>query len=237
MKDEHGWTVVDETASEMELQGLLFALVRMLKPGLVVETGCYRGFATQQLGLAVKRNREVVRTFGDASTKISGQVVSCDVNQEYIDEALRRTRELPVEIRNCRGIDLPELREADFVFCDSDYPCRAGELELVKRGAVVLIHDTRISYHSDHEPLEGLVRSLGGICFDSHRGWGLLRKGSLDADRTMRLAVEAELRAEIERWRIEPRQSVFVSVENAADQMLGVVSKVLRFGKGGRSDA
>jgi len=165
MHNEHGWTVVDDAGSEVELQRLLFSLVCMLKPELVVETGTYRGYATQQLGLAVKRNG-------------FGRVVSCDTNEAMLEAARGRVRSLPVELRCCRGADLAELREADFVFCDSDYPCRAGELELVKRGAVVLIHDTRISYHSDYEPLEGLVRSLGGICFDSHRGWGLLRKGS-----------------------------------------------------------
>jgi predicted O-methyltransferase YrrM len=164
MHDEHGWAVHDAASSESELQQLVFALIRMLKPELVVETGCYLGFMTQQMGLAVKRNGR-------------GRVVSCDTDEARVAEALVRTRTLPVEVRHCRGIDLPELAEADFIFVDSDYQCRAEEIAAAKPGAVLLVHDTRISYDSDVAPLEGLVRSLGGITFDSHRGWGLLRKG------------------------------------------------------------
>jgi len=162
MPNEHGWQVHDAASSELELQELCFALVRMLKPDLVVETGCYMGAMTLWLGLAVSAR---------------GRLVSCDTDRDRVVEARIRTRHLPVEVHHCRGADLPELRQADFVFCDSDYRCRAEEIELAKPGAVILVHDTRISYDSEIPPLEGLVRELGGITFDSHRGWGLLRKG------------------------------------------------------------
>lgn len=161
--NEHGWSVPDEASSEEELREVLTALVRMLKPDLVVETGTFRGYATRALALGCFRNGK-------------GRVVSCDTDSRHQLEAIGRVAGLGVELRIARGADLPELREADFVFCDSDYACREEEIALAKPGAVVVVHDTRISYDSRIPPHEGLVRRLGGITFDSHRGWGLLRK-------------------------------------------------------------
>jgi len=159
--DEHGWRVDDATGSEHELRALLYALVRMLKPSLVVETGCYRGWATEALGIACRENDQ-------------GRVVACDTNQACVEEATRLTMMLPVDVYNCRGAELPELRTADFVFCDSGYADRMGEVVLCKAGAVVLVHDTELSYDSSVAPLKGPVRAMGGLCFPSHRGWALL---------------------------------------------------------------
>lgn len=171
MYDEHGWTVEDDASSEVELRVLLTALMYMLKPKIVVETGCFLGRATVALAIGLGRNDP------------PGQLVTCDVDADMVEATRERLeRELgsvrhgDVEVLNCRGDKVPELPEADFIFCDSDYRCRAREIELAKPGAIVLVHDTRISYDADVEPLEGLVRSLGGVCFDSYRGWGLLRK-------------------------------------------------------------
>ena len=174
MYNEKGWLVDDETSSEVELRELLSGLLRMLKPELAVETGCFLGRATLAMARAVQENH--LQGSGDFHPRL----VSCDVDPEMVKATARllgaNACTFRVELRQCRGEDLPELPEADFVFCDSDYRCRAREIELAKPGAVILVHDTRISYDSEVAPLEGLVRQLGGICFDSHRGWGLIRK-------------------------------------------------------------
>jgi predicted O-methyltransferase YrrM len=160
---QHLWDIIDETASELELHDLLYALIRMLKPNIVVETGAYLGHATVAMGKAVCENKK-------------GRVISCDTNHEHVIEARLKTKNLPVVVNECSSLDLPQLTEADFIFSDSDYAIRSTEIGRAKRGAIILVHDTRISYNSDIPPLSGLVESLGGICFETYRGFGLLKR-------------------------------------------------------------
>lgn len=145
------------------MRELLFTLVRMLKPHLVVETGCYLGHATQALGRAVKENGR-------------GRVISCDTSIDCVRAAAVRCRDLPVEVRHAASRDVGELGRADFIFSDSDYACRQEEIGRAKSGAVVVVHDTRVSYDSRIAPLSGLVHSLGGVTFPTDRGFGLLVK-------------------------------------------------------------
>ena len=162
--NEHGWEVRSAAGTEWEVQLFLGALVRMVKPRLVVETGCYDGHTTRVLAWAISENG-------------GGRLVSCDTDESRVREARGRLWPLPlsmVDIRHCRGDELPELCEADMVFCDSDYPARPGEILLAKPGAIVVVHDTRISYHGDVPPHEGLVKQYGGVCFQTHRGVGVL---------------------------------------------------------------
>lgn len=172
MPKQSEWEIVEgpagETAAEIEMQQFLYGMVRVLKPALVVETGTYYGHSAWAMALACKRNAK-------------GRVVSCEVNREYLERArylcsggLGEDVSDRLELRECPSWDLPELREADFVFCDSDYKFRSEEIVRVKPGAVIVVHDTRISYDSSIEPLEGLVRQLGGVCFQTYRGFGIL---------------------------------------------------------------
>lgn len=161
--DQHGWTIIDETAAELEMQELLFSLVKMLRPELVVETGCYIGLTTRSLGLACFQAHK-------------GRVVSCDTNLEYVERAQKVCQDLPVQIRHVSSLDLPELSEADFIFSDSDYKFRGGEIQRAKSGAVIVVHDTRVSYDPMIPALDSLVRAEGGVTFDTYRGFGILRK-------------------------------------------------------------
>lgn len=160
--DEHGWHVEDGTATEVEVRALLAALVRALKPRLVVETGCYRGFTTQELG--------------HAAMQVEGcRVVTCDTDPLHAHEARMRCAGLPVEVRECRGIELPELRRADFAFIDSVYADRAAEVALLPLGALAIVHDTNVC-KIEGVDLGGVVTEHGGLLFDTYRGFGMLRK-------------------------------------------------------------
>jgi len=155
-------SAIRATAAEPRVADVLFALVRALRPALVVETGSFLGHTTYMLGLAVKLNG-------------LGRVVSCDVVEEYVREArLNCARSFAVDIRWCRGIELPELRQADLVFIDSGYADRKEEVLSAKPGAVLLVHDTARSYDANVEPLDDWVMSMGGICLPTERGLGLL---------------------------------------------------------------
>jgi hypothetical protein len=132
-------------------------------------TGCFDGHTSQLLWLACC-------VVGDV------QFVTCDVDPERVRETGMRLSSPLADrkgsryaVHTCRGIDLPELRAADFVFCDSDYSARIDEMLACKPGAVIVVHDTRISYHPPMEPLAGWVEAHGGIAFTTHRGFGIVK--------------------------------------------------------------
>jgi predicted O-methyltransferase YrrM len=170
--NEQGWQVRSAAGTEVEVQQMLYGLVLATKPTLVVETGCYDGFTTAVLAEAqLKAGR-------------GGRVVTCDTDPLCIQQtekriaiaaaALPRLRDIVTTVR-CRGVDLPELREADLVFSDSNYANRIDEMLAVKPGALIVVHDTRISFDGAIPPLSSWVEERGGLLFDTYRGFGMLR--------------------------------------------------------------
>lgn len=115
--------------SEAEACAFLWALAVVLKPELAVETGAHVGGATRALGCAVAFNGY-------------GRVVSCDVDPECVARAQQLCAGLPVEVRCCPALELPELEAADLLFIDSSYESRAEELKRLKPGAIAVVHDT-----------------------------------------------------------------------------------------------
>src|SRR3990172_6215017 len=120
------WTEFDGTSSELEMSELLYGLVRMLKPKLLVETGTYKGFTTAWLADAIKENNY-------------GEYIS--LAQKYLS-SLELSKF--VELRCISSYLVEELKEADFIYSDSDYQCRAKEIELAKKGCIIVIHDTSL---------------------------------------------------------------------------------------------
>lgn len=157
------WNEIDPVSAESEMQTFLFGMVRMLKPRVVVETGTYRCFTAQALGAAVKHNG-------------AGHVWTCDIEMGM--GHLDKLSGLPVTFVKCSSLDLPQLKEADFVFSDSAQELRAKEYELVKPGCVFVVHDTATDYSgkSDQHWLGKWVRSQGGLTFEAGRGFGILVK-------------------------------------------------------------
>lgn len=162
-QDPAGLHAPDETTTELEIRFLLYSLVRVLRPLIVVETGCFMGASTLALARACQENG-------------IGRVVSCDIFADHVGRTAQACNGLPVTLMVCRGIELRELRVADLVFCDSDYRAREEEIAACRTGATIVVHDTRISYDSEVVPLAGLVARHGGISFPTHRGFGIIRK-------------------------------------------------------------
>jgi hypothetical protein len=158
------WTEIDPVSAEVEMGQLLFGLVRMLKPKIVVETGTYRCHTAQFIAQAVRHNG-----FGHAWT--------CDI--EIGIGHLGKLDAYPeITFTKCSSLDLPQLREADFVFSDSAQDLRPKEYELVKPGCVFVVHDTAQSFsgNSNQRWLGEWVRSEGGLNFYAGRGFGILVK-------------------------------------------------------------
>jgi predicted O-methyltransferase YrrM len=124
------------TQSEIEILLLMWALVLMLKPLLVIETGTDTGAMARALGCAVQANG-------------AGEVITAEVNAELIDHARALCAGLPVQVHHGPALDLP-IERADLLFIDSSYESRRQELARVKPGAVAVLHDIC------HEPSIGL---------------------------------------------------------------------------------
>ena len=129
------WHATDSMAAETEVSDFMYSLVRLLKPKVVIETGCYTGVTTLRMARALKANR-----YGHLST--------CDIEQEHVDEMneISRRRSLPLEAFRTTGLELiGRFDSIDLAFIDSGGD-RAAEIAKVLRRmgrfGVVALHDT-----------------------------------------------------------------------------------------------
>ncbi len=170
------WTCYDDQATELEVLNMLTALVTMLKPEVIVETGCYRGYGTERLVMGAAQNG-------------FGAVYTCDVSHEMIVAtqqklSCRDTRWYTVD--SCTGVELiskvPSL--IDFAFIDSsgDASVRAEELRLVipklSPWGVVVVHDTGETHPDHRDAIEAVVKELdlAAVFFDTPRGCAIIRR-------------------------------------------------------------
>lgn len=118
----------DNMGIEAEVAEFLYALVRVLKPQVVVESGTGRGYASMALSVALRANgKGVLHTF--------------EPIRSYQDEARGRLNGLPVEFHDglsCEGWNGP----ADLVFVDSWGGVRARDLNYwVPTDTPLVVHD------------------------------------------------------------------------------------------------
>lgn len=99
------WSAEDEHGTELEVSEFLYALVRMLKPRIIVETGCYNGQTTKLLLKARNENQY-------------GEVWACDTDKEKVEKAVTGT--FPdVTILHCEGLELiKQVGMVDLIFID-----------------------------------------------------------------------------------------------------------------------
>ena len=114
----------------------MFGLVRLIKPRLVVETGCYLGHTTVHLAQGLKANQ-------------LGCLYGCDLDEakvQLVQDKLKADN-LPGTILCCSGLDL--VKKFDWVslaFIDTgDNQTRFEELKALRLApsAFVALHDSR----------------------------------------------------------------------------------------------
>src|SRR5580765_820054 len=130
-----------DICTEIETLQLLFGMVRMLKPKVVVETGCNVGCASKVIVSALEANND------------SGVLYTCDIDGDNLDAAYQRVNN---SAKLCHflidGLELVKMfSDADLYWIDSSDSSRMAELHWIrdhgKRGAVVLTHDTNLIGH------------------------------------------------------------------------------------------
>jgi hypothetical protein len=173
------WRCYDNDATEVEVLEFLHALVRMLKPSVIVETGTYLGYGTAYLASACVETGGTVHT-AEVDTERSGKAATLAAERGLTN----------IVFHHCAGTQMIEtLPTIDFAFLDSVFGgVRIDELRLVlprlSRGGIIAIHDTS-SYHAPFGgPRQGVLAlaaelGLGLIMFDTPRGLALLRKADL----------------------------------------------------------
>jgi len=175
--DDGKWSARDEQSSEDEVNEFLGALVRLIKPKFVVETGCYLGDGTLAIANALRANG-------------FGTILTCDIDPTRVAAVDRRIQEQGLEnyatviLRN--GKELIEAcgSQIDFAFIDSS-PLgqdRADEinalLPFLSRVQMFALHDTA-PQHEQITAVAGYFASrpeLSSVYFNTPRGLSLFMK-------------------------------------------------------------
>lgn len=169
------WHAYDSMATELEVLDFLSSLIYMLKPKVLVETGCYHGYGTEQLILGCQLNG-------------FGFVYTCDLDAVCIEKTKLKIGGTVFEsyaVEQVSGVELIQgiLDPIDFAFLDSgNDEARCEELRALypklSPGGVVAIHDTGIHTYLREKYLPALLRELKMqyIFFDTPRGLTLCRK-------------------------------------------------------------
>jgi len=138
---------------EPEVGVLLYALVRMFKPKVCVETGTYIGDSAEWIGRGLRDN-------------CRGTLVTCDVNSDRVEAARRRLQYLPnVEVREAQGIDvLAGFESMDFVHIDSGQPETVRKPELLSLSEKNIAPGGVICWHDACASAECLYDAFAPIC-------------------------------------------------------------------------
>lgn len=165
------WHSPDSEATETEVSEFIGALVGMIKPEFVLETGTYHGHTTYQIGLALRDNGR-------------GQVVSIDSDRNAVAtaqkniaffESLSEEPDLPITILHMNSMDYVPPLPIDFAFFDSWQEGRHEEFQrfwkmgLLKPNAIVAFHDTA-PHHQVRKHVYPLQTMITIIDFHTPRG-------------------------------------------------------------------
>lgn len=131
---------------EIEVGEMLYALVRLTKPLVCIETGTLIGDSAEWIGKGLLANG-------------MGRLITCDTDPARIEPARQRLCDLPVEVRWCSGYDLLSSHvKMDFVHIDSgSTPERQRELMLLDKTninpmGIVAYHDACADCVPIYEP-------------------------------------------------------------------------------------
>lgn len=163
------WEKETLLGAETETADVLYGLIRHQKPLLIVETGCANGDTAEMIGFALKRNGR-------------GKLLTCDLDAEMVLKTRECCKNLPVEVRECRGEDLiAECETIDMLFIDSGWmPVREAEVrpgfEKLKQGGLMALHDVCQNYNQVYLKA---VECFGkpGMVLDSPYGLAVFQKG------------------------------------------------------------
>ncbi len=165
LKDKDAlWSSESGDGAEQEVGDFIYGLIRLIKPKVIVETGCYVGDTTVMIEKAIKDNKY-------------GELYVCDIADECIKETKKRVE---CSVQKKTGVELiKELGDKiEFAFIDSGYDCREEEIEeLIKhldKGQMFVLHDTAPQHSKMREMSERI--DLKKVYFNTPRGLTLYER-------------------------------------------------------------
>ena len=148
------WRAYDTDSSEVEVSEFVAAMVRLLKPSVVVETGSCYGRTTEAIGKALLLNGR-------------GHCFSLEIDPARVVEAQGRCAGLPVDVIQTESLRYMPPYPVDFAFLDSEFHLRVQEWYHFNPKYAVF-HDTGDHYNL-REDVES-IRNATTVFFPTPRG-------------------------------------------------------------------
>lgn len=166
-KSSRLWSMLDGWTAEVEVLDFLYALVRLLKPLRMIETGTWLGFSATAIGSAMRDNG-------------FGSLLSLEINPEAAMVAVERIKRHQVEsyvsIHVKNSLEFEMEGHYQMALFDSEIPLRVLEFqrfyECLESGAVVVFHDTAPHHKGSADAVQNLIArgKLEGLFFPTPRG-------------------------------------------------------------------
>jgi predicted O-methyltransferase YrrM len=179
------WSMFDGWTAELETIEFLYALVRLVKPRFVLETGTWHGMAALAMGSGLRDNGR-------------GALASIELDTSSHAVAQQRIRDVELEnhVRLVRGSSLEFMPDQpiDMALFDSELSLRGKEFAhyqpYLAAGALVLFHDTSITHSVVAESVNKLLADgiLEGFFLPTPRGLAVCRYRSRDEQTPSRTA-------------------------------------------------
>jgi predicted O-methyltransferase YrrM len=159
------YSAFNDAGVECEVGEFLYAMVRILKPAQVLETGTHQGIGASYMGMALKDNKK-------------GQLTTCEFLQENHKIAKDRIARLQLnDFVKCDLIDVAfhnPVEKYQLILLDTEPQTRFAEFvkfyDWLDDGGFIFIHDLHRHMHqipnAEHGfawpfgPVPGLIRSL-----------------------------------------------------------------------------
>jgi predicted O-methyltransferase YrrM len=168
------WQMADGDTAEIEVLEFLHAITRALKPGLVVETGSFKGYSAVAIGTALRLN-----TYGSLWT------IECDEERYRQTLSLIAATELSdfVTAIHNNSMNVIVQRDIDLLFCDSDPGVRVNEIlrfwDALSPRSVILVHDVNTGIHRnlrEHLQKFAAAMKLSVVLLPTPRGLAICQK-------------------------------------------------------------
>ncbi len=152
MIQEGQYTAPDELAAECEVSEFIASLVRLMKPLVVVETGCHRGDTSLAIVQALRANE-------------TGFLLTCDTDKGKVEETRLLCKNYVLKVAHCSGEELVDSlprNSVNIAFLDS-----GGELARFREAQALIPKLAPISWVLLHDSLNGQDKchaNISAIC-------------------------------------------------------------------------
>lgn len=141
------YTMVDRTAAETDVLAFLRALVHLLKPAIVVETGTYLGSTAAAMGIGLQDNGR-------------GRLYTLEIDETLTRQTQEKLDSLPVTVICQASLTYIPPGPIDLLFLDSHRPIRGAEFRHFHKWlhprSVVVWHDSAPEHQAVYEAVNEL---------------------------------------------------------------------------------